>query len=42
VALKMGTPRPGANPVSPEKMLRQAATQAEQRAKSRANRPRER
>ena len=42
VVLKMGAPRPGANPVSPEKMLRQAATQAEQRAKSRANRPRER
>ena len=42
VVLKMGEPRRGATPVSPEKMLRQAATQAELRAKSRANRPRER
>jgi len=38
VVLKMGAPRPGAHPVNPEKMLRQAATQAELRAKSRANR----
>jgi len=40
VVLKMGSPRPGGgiNPVSPEKMLRQAATQAELRAKTRANR----
>ena len=35
VALKMGTPRPGANPVSPEKMLRKAAAEAEHRAKTR-------
>jgi hypothetical protein len=42
VALKMGEPRRGANAVSPEKMLRQAATQAELRAKTRANKSRER
>ncbi|HEV8612359.1 MAG TPA: hypothetical protein VGQ73_02540 [Gemmatimonadales bacterium] len=42
VVLKMGTPRPGANPVSPEKMLRKAASQAELRAKTRANKGRER
>lgn len=42
VALKMGAPRPGANPVSPEKMLRQAANQAEIRAKTRASKGRER
>lgn len=42
VVLKMGEPRPGANPVSPERMLRQAATEAEQRAKTRASRNRER
>jgi hypothetical protein len=35
VALKMGTPRPGANPVDPERMLRQAAAQAAERAKTR-------
>ncbi len=35
VTLKMGTPRPGANPLSPERMLRKAAAEAEQRAKSR-------
>ena len=39
VALKMGTPRPGANPDSPEKMLRKAAAEAEIREK---NRPRDR
>lgn len=33
--LKMGLPRPGANPVSPEKMLRQAAAEAAKLAKSR-------
>ena len=33
--LVSGKPRPGANPVSPEKMLRQAAAQAAQRAKTR-------
>jgi len=42
VVLKMGEPRPGANPVSPEKMLRKAATQAELRAKTRANKGRDR
>lgn len=42
VALKMGEPRPGANPVSPEKMLRKAATDAELRAKTRANKGRDR
>ncbi len=37
VVLKMGAPRPGGSaPISPEKMLRKAALQAEQRAKSRA------
>ena len=40
VVLKMGDPRPGAQPVSPEKMLRQAANQAELRAKNRANKTR--
>ena len=35
VALKMGAPRPGANPVSPEKMLRKATAEAEHRAKTR-------
>lgn len=35
VSLKMGAPRPGANPVDPERMLRQAAAEAEQRAKTR-------
>jgi len=42
VALKMGEPRRGANPLSPEKMLRQAASQAELRAKTRANKSRDR
>ena len=42
VMLKIGDPRPGAAAVNPERMLRQAATQAELRAKSRANRSRER
>lgn len=37
VVLKMGAPRAGGGqPVSPEKMLRKAALQAEERAKSRA------
>jgi len=35
ITLKAGDPRPGANPVSPEKMLRQAAQVAAERAKSR-------
>ena len=35
VALKMGAPRVGATPVSPEKMLRKAAAEAEHRAKTR-------
>lgn len=35
VTLKMGAPRPGANPVSPEKMLRKAEADAEVRAKTR-------
>ena len=35
VSLKMGEPRFGANPVSPEKMLRKAAADAEHRAKTR-------
>jgi hypothetical protein len=37
VVLKMGAPRAGAGqPISPEQMLRKAALQAEQRAKSRS------
>jgi hypothetical protein len=39
VVLKMGTPRPGANPVSPEKMLRKATAEAVIREK---NRPKDR
>jgi hypothetical protein len=39
IKLTMGTPRPGANPMSPEQMLRKATAQAEVRAKTR---PRER
>jgi hypothetical protein len=35
VVLKMGEPRTGAKPVSPEKMLRKAAAEAETRAKTR-------
>ena len=35
VAIKMGTPRPGANPLPPEKMLRQAAAAAAELAKRR-------
>ena len=35
ITLKMGPPRPGANPVSPEKMIRRAAAQAAEREKSR-------
>ena len=42
VVLKMGEPRRGANPVSPEKMLRKAASEAELRAKTRANKGRDR
>jgi hypothetical protein len=42
VELKMGTPRPGANPVDPEKMLRKAAAEAEHRAKTRAHKGRDR
>lgn len=38
IKLAMGAPRPGANPVSPEKMLRQVTAQAAVRAK---NRPRD-
>lgn len=39
VVLKMGQPRPGANPVSPEKMIRRAAAQAAQREKTRPKGP---
>src|SRR5258707_934704 len=35
VVLKIGTPRPGATPLSPEKMLRKAEADAEHRAKTR-------
>lgn len=35
VALKMGAPRPGAQPVDPQKMLRLAAKDAEKREKER-------
>ena len=38
VVLKMGEPRRSPAQASPERMLREAANQAEQRAKSRANR----
>ncbi len=36
VELKMGTPRPGAHPVDPERMLRKAAADAAHRAKTRS------
>lgn len=39
IVLKIGAPRPGANPVSPEKMLRKAEAMAEQRAKTRPKGP---
>jgi hypothetical protein len=35
VVLKIGAPRPGANPVSPEKMIRRAEAAAAERAKTR-------
>lgn len=35
VVLKIGAPRPGANPVSPEKMIRRAEAEAAERAKTR-------
>jgi hypothetical protein len=35
VVLKIGAPRPGANPVSPEKMIRKAEALAHERAKTR-------
>ncbi len=35
VVLKMGVPRPGANPVSPEQMIRKAQAEAIQREKTR-------
>jgi hypothetical protein len=35
VVLKIGAPRPGANPVSPEKMIRKAEALAVERAKTR-------
>ena len=35
VVLKMGAPRPGAQPVDPQKMLRMAAREAEKREKER-------
>jgi hypothetical protein len=38
VRLRMGAPRPGAKPVSPEKMLRQAAAQAARRSRTRGDR----
>jgi len=37
VKLRMGTPRAGANPVDPEKMLRQARAQAARQARSRTS-----
>lgn len=42
VALKMGEPRRGATPVSPEKMLRKAAAEAEIREKNRPKNTRDR
>ncbi|MDX2058687.1 MAG: hypothetical protein SFV24_12860, partial [Gemmatimonadales bacterium] len=35
IVLKIGAPRPGANPVSPEKMIRRAEAAAAERAKTR-------
>ena len=35
VTLKIGAPRPGANPISPEKMIRRAEAEAAERAKTR-------
>ena len=35
IVLKMGAPRPGAHPVSPEKMIRRAAVEAAKREKER-------
>lgn len=35
LVLKMGTPRPGANPVSPEQMIRKAQAEAIEREKTR-------
>jgi hypothetical protein len=35
IVLKMGEPRPGANPISPERMIRQAQAQAALREKTR-------
>lgn len=42
VVLKMGDPRRGANPVSPEKMLRKAAAEAVIREKNRPKNTRDR
>ena len=42
VVLKMGEPRRGANPVSPEKMLRKAAAEAVIREKNRPKNTRDR
>lgn len=42
VVLKMGQPRPGAHPVSPEKMIRKAEAAAAERAKSRPKGDRDR
>jgi hypothetical protein len=39
VVLKVGSPRPGANPVSPEKMIRKAEALAHERAKTRPRGP---
>lgn len=40
VALKMGAPRPGARPMTPEQMLRKARAEAAQRARNRPARDR--
>ncbi len=42
IVLKIGAPRPGANPVSPEKMIRRAEAAAAERAKTRPREDRDR
>jgi hypothetical protein len=39
IVLRMGDPRPGAHPISPERMIRQAQAQAAEREKSRPRGP---
>lgn len=42
ISLKMGAPRPGANPISPEKMIRRAEAAAVEREKTRPKGDRDR